>query len=296
MEYIFVDYGRQLPNQIQVAFAVVSVLAHGGRDANVHITTDAPDSYQQFAEQVDIIPFSHEQLEEWMGPRHYTFRAKIMAIRNAIDTILQRGACGHFMYLDSDVFAYKDLEGLNVLLDKGIGVMHADEGMPYETYGASRRLWPCVKGKTFQNIKVEEGCHMWNSGVIGLPKDCALAVCDLTLALCDEMLVAVEGKRVFNVEQFCFSLALGKFCQGMAEARDYICHYWGNKEGWQQKIAQFFMACWLQKQNLKEMAEAFLTLDKTDVPYYYRDPIWRRRFVKWASALIPIKDLKSIGC
>lgn len=294
MEYVFIDYGRQLPNQIQVAFDVVSVLAHGGKDAHIHITTDAPDAYQQFADEVDIISFTHEQLQDWMGPRHYTFRAKILAIRYAIDTILKRGCAGNFMYLDSDVFAVKDLAELDALLDNGVGVMHLNEGMPYETSGASRRLWPCVKGKTFQGVKIDEGCHMWNSGVIGLPNPCALKVCDLTLGLCDEMLVAVEGKRVFNVEQFCFSLALKKYCQEIAEAFEYICHYWGNKEGWLQKISQFFMACWLQKQSVKEMAESFLALDKTDVPYYYRDPIWRRRLVKWVSAMIPLKNLKTI--
>ena len=295
MEYIFVDYGRQLPNQTQLAFAVVSVLAYGGKNAHIHITTDAPEAYLQFAEQVDVIPFSQEQLTEWMGPQHYTFRAKIMAIRYAVESLLKRGECGHFMYLDSDVFAYKDLSVLDDQLNQGVGIMHKDEGMPYETSGASRRLWPCIKGKTFQGIVIREGCHMWNSGVIGMPRDCALEVCDLTLRLCDEMLVAVEGKRVFNVEQFCFSLALRKLCQAMAEADEYICHYWGNKEGWQQKITQFFTACWLKKLSVGEITDAFLALNKTDIPYYYRDPIWRRRLVKWVSALIPLKLFRFVG-
>ena len=194
------------------------------------------------------------------------------------------------MFMDSDTFAIGNWDALYDDVEAGMAYMQKNEGMPYLTHGPSQRLWNDVKGKQYAGITIDEKAEMWNSGVIGMPISKASAVCELTLRLCDEMLA--DGIRSFNVEQFCFSLALRHHCQKIYSAEPYMCHYWGNKEGWNLLQGAFFTRSLMEQHTLEEDMQLIRELDVSSVPYYVKSPIWRKRFLKWIDRIAPLKNIQ----
>lgn len=101
-----------------------------------------------------------------------------------------------------------------------------------------------------------------------------------------------DGVRSFNVEQFCFSLALRHHCQEIHSAEPYMCHYWGNKEGWNLLQGSFFTRSLMEQHTLEEDMQLIRELDVSSVPYYVRSPIWRKRFLKGIDHIAPLKNLQ----
>jgi pimeloyl-ACP methyl ester carboxylesterase len=191
------------------------------------------------------------------------------------------------MYIDCDTFAVRDLKPLFEGATQGLAYMQKNEGMPYLTHGPSKRLWDDVKGKTYCGIVIDEHSEMWNSGLIAAPVSVMEKVCGLTLRLCDEMLA--QGIKSFNVEQFCFALALRHECQQIHTAEPFFCHYWGNKEGWNQVQTEFFVRSYMEQLTVEQEVQLFKAMDFTVVPYYVKSPIWRDRFLRWTDRIAPLK-------
>ena len=292
---IYLDYGGRTANQMQTHFSVLSFLAHTTRKPRILVVTDHVAAYQRLVDEVETLEVTSEMLQEWRGEQNYSFRIKIKAIQYAVQQLLE-GATPPtaVMFMDSDTFAAGDWDALYDDVVAGGLYMQKNEGMPYLTHGPSQRLWRDVKGKQYAGIPIDEQAEMWNSGVIGMPISKALEVCDLTLRLCDEMLA--DGIRSFNVEQFCFSLALRHYGQEIRSAEPFVCHYWGNKEGWNQVQATFFARSLMEQHTVEEDMRLIKEMDTSAVPYYVKSPIWRKRFLRWVDCIAPLKNLQYLKC
>ena len=288
MNIIYLDYGNNTANQMQTYFSVLSILAWVASPPHIHVLTDHVEAYQRLSGHVEVMELTHEMLQEWRGMYNYSFRVKIKAIQYAVQQVLANSeSVSGFMFVDSDTFAFCELDSLFKEVADGVPYMHKNEGMVKRMRGDSRRMWQIVRGKTYASIPIEETTEMWNSGVIGIPASQAQEVCDLTLHLCDAMLA--DGVKCFNVEQFCFSIVLQYVCKRIQAAEPHICHYWGNKEGWCQRIADFFVRSYMEKHSLEQDIQCCKEMDFTSTPYYIRTPIWRRRFLRWTDAIAPLK-------
>ena len=288
---IYLDYGGRTANQMQTHFSVLSYLAHTTRKPRILVVTDHTAAYQRLADCVETLEVTPEMLQKWRGEKNYSFRIKIKAVQYAVEQLMKDAdPPASVMFMDSDTFAIGNWDALYDDVEAGMAYMQKNEGMPYLTHGPSQRLWNDVKGKRYVGITMDEKAEMWNSGVIGMPISKASAVCELTLRLCDEMLA--DGVRSFNVEQFCFSLALRHHCQEIHSAEPYMCHYWGNKEGWNLLQGSFFTRSLMEQHTLEEDMQLIRELDVSSVPYYVRSPIWRKRFLKWIDHIAPLKNLQ----
>ena len=285
---IYLDYGNNTANQMQTYFSVLSMVAWSVVPLRIGVVTDHAEVYRRLSDYVEVVEVNDVLLQEWRGSMGYSFRIKMKAIQHAVEMAMKKGeAVSAFVFVDSDTFAFRELDALYEEVTDGSACMHKNEGMPYLTRGASRRLWQVVKGKRYADILMEEGMEMWNSGVMGVPASKAKEVCELALRLCDEMLA--DGVRSFNVEQFCFSVALQQVCGRIQAAEPYICHYWGNKEGWCQRIEEFFMRSYMEGRSVEQDIQHVREMDFTATPYYVRTPIWRKRFMRWADVAAPLK-------
>lgn len=288
---IYLDYGGSAANQMQTHFSVLSFLAHSGRKPRIFVVTDHAAAYQRLAGYVETVGITPEMLQTWRGEQNYSFRIKIKAIQHAVQHLMKEEVPPiAVMFMDSDTFATGTWDALYDEVETGTACMQKNEGMPYLTHGPSQRLWRDVKGKQYAGVQIDETAEMWNSGVIGMPTSKALAVCELTLRLCDEMLA--DGIRSFNVEQFCFSLALRHYCQEIHSAEPYVCHYWGNKEGWNQVQAEFFVRSLMEQRTPEEDMRLIREMDTSSVPYYVKSPIWRQRFLRWVDHVAPLKNVQ----
>jgi hypothetical protein len=255
------------------------------------VVTDHVAAYQRLVDEVETLEITSTMLQEWRGEKNYSFRIKIKAIQYAVQQLMQDNLPPTaVMFMDSDTFATGSWDALYDDVVAGMPYMQKNEGMPYLTHGPSQRLWRDVKGKQYADIPIDEQAEMWNSGVISMPLSKAMDVCDLTLRLCDEMLA--DGIRSFNVEQFCFSLALRHLCQEIRSAEPYVCHYWGNKEGWNQVQATFFARSLMEQHTVEEDIRLIKEMDTSAVPYYVKSPIWRKRFLRWVDCIAPLKNIQ----
>lgn len=287
MNIIFLDYGNNTANQMQTYFSVISLMAWADCRPRILVLAEHAEAYRHLSGIVEVIELNQRMLKEWRGAHDYSFRIKICAIQHAVRSVQAREEGAAFMFVDSDTFAFHQLDSLFEEVVKGHPCMHKNEGMPYQTRGASRRLWKVVKGKCYAGVQIGEDSEMWNSGVIGMPAAQAEDVCELALRLCDEMLA--DGVRSFNVEQFCFSVALRHVCGDIQSAEPYICHYWGNKDGWCQRIEEFLVRSYMEEHSLEEDLQCLRDMDMTATPYYVRTPIWRKRLLRWVDAVAPLK-------
>lgn len=288
MNLIYLDYGDNAANQMQTYFSVLSMVAWSECPLHICVVTDHGEAYRRLSDYVEVVDVNPDMLREWRGERNYSFRIKLKAIQHAVERVMANGRdADAFLFVDSDTFAFRGLDALYGEVMAGAACMHKNEGMPYLTGGASRRLWQVVKGRRYAGILMEEGMEMWNSGVMGVRASCAQEVCELALRLCDEMLA--DGVRSFNVEQFCFSVALRHVCGRIVAAEGCICHYWGNKEGWCRQIEEFLVRSHMRGLTVEEEMVCVKEMDVTSVPYYVRTPIWRRRFLRWTDVVAPLK-------
>lgn len=200
-------------------------------------------------------------LQQWKGPDDFFWRIKIKALEAAIEASPEQ----HVIYVDSDTFLYEGLETMIAGLDQGQTFMH----LPETTLAAGpnrtvRQMWAYLKGRTILNYPINEQTTMWNAGVVALPKSQAKAYIEETLNLCDAF-TATDCTRNL-LEQLSFSMALNQ--HGKLTASDqFIGHYWGNKEPWNQAIQNFILKGFMQGLSLTEMREATAGFD------FFADPV-----------------------
>lgn len=179
------------------------------------------------------------------GQYQYFFRLKINAIRKFISSHDDR----HLMFLDCDTYVIGGLKVIKERLDKGIGLMHKDEGSMTEMKGPCGKMWHQTKGKEYAGIVIDEKYHMWNSGVFAIPQPHLHTVMDLNLAICDAFLA--DGVIFHALEQWGGAIALSSQAKGIEEADKFIGHYWHHKEVWSRYITSFFITSFAKGRNIE---------------------------------------------
>ncbi len=200
-------------------------------DDRIFVLTTKPEYYRHA--QVEVLPITEQQIEEWKGPHHFFFRVKILAL----DYLCRRFPEQHLLYLDSDIFLYGSLATLRQQLNQGKGLMHIREGHPSKMRGGSLKMWKIVGGRAYSGITLNSQHDMWNAGVTGIPANRAKQVIATSLALCDGMLN--DGAKTFVLEQYSTSISMKENTQ-LTAAAEHIGHYWGNKLEWEKLIKRLF--------------------------------------------------------
>ena len=206
---------------------LVSLLAYAPEPRQLMVLTDRPERFEWFGDRITIRRIDSLELESWRGPAPFSMRQKIEAALAAMPST------GALALLDADTLAAADLRPFVDALAAGTLLMHKRE---FELGARGRRgnreLWGQLRDRSFGRWRFEPTDAMWNSGVIALRTDDAPLMRD-ALELYDAL--ARGGVRHFATEQLAVGRILGRTGR-LAEACDWITHYWGNKAAFDPEI------------------------------------------------------------
>ena len=127
---------------------------------------------------------------------------------------------------------------------------------------------------------------MWNAGVIAIPKQHCLQAADQILAVCDALCETEAPRRL--LEQLSFSIVLEQQI-GLTAANQWIGHYWGNKNGWNEAIKEFFLISILQNRSLKENIEVVKQFDFSAIAILRKEKNTKLKLQRWIDRQFPPK-------
>jgi hypothetical protein len=190
------------------------------------IYTDQPSLFDRWKNtdlNLEVVPTPFERIQSWYGPRQFLWRAKIMAIRDA----LQRTG-GNVLYCDTDTYPRQDLGALFRRLDAGELFMYENEGYidkaaypHFHMYHIRFAEHPTLRvGSRIYEIPLTT--PIWNAGVIGIGHTQA-PIIDEVLAFCDAL---YEEWPFVAVEQFSMGYIFENSSNGCTAAKDFLYHYW----------------------------------------------------------------------
>lgn len=286
MNILYIVFGNRTSYYIQVHLPIRSFLKQirGGGGDNIFVITTNPE-YFSCISNIHIISVSRKTIDEWEGEKHFFWRVKI----KAIEYMANKYPCQHLLYLDSDTVLTGNIAEIKETLDKGVGIMHLDEGHPKDMHTKSLRMWRKVDGMTYGNITLGLQHNMWNAGVVGIPSSKLSEVAALALTICDGML-ADEAERVV-IEQYSLSIALFERC-GLVAGRKWITHYWGNKEQYNQMAMEFFAKSYLTGRDLDGELRDFDSLPIHSTPIHIKKSNTQRRLTNVIKKLFPNKIIE----
>lgn len=244
MNILYLVTGKNPLHHAQTCFSIYSFLNQTEVHDRVYVVTDAPEFYSRLNPKINIIPINQIQLKDWKGEHKFFWRAKIKVLEHICTLHPDESV----LYLDTDTFLFGNLKTLKSDLKNPM--MHLNEGKLSERESKTeKRMWWGVKNKVFGGITINEKHCMWNAGVVGIPANEGLKICELALTICDGML----SKKItpYFIEQFSSSLALSE--NGDIKAADkYIAHYWSNKDEWTDEIYQFIIISTLKNNTVED--------------------------------------------
>jgi hypothetical protein len=244
--------------------------------------TDAPNFYERLNEKIKILTINKTQLDDWQGRHQFFWRAKIKAIEH----ICRLHPKESVLYLDTDTFLYSDIKALKV--DLVNPVMHLNEGALSELKSKTEKLmWQQIGNKNFGSVQIQVHHAMWNAGVVGIPANKGLKICQLALDICDDMLVANVTRRL--IEQFALGVALSENGD-MKPAESYIGHYWSNKEEWSVFIQRFIINSSLKNNSLYTDIEDIKRFNFSKIAILKRIPNTQIRLKKLIEKWFPSED------
>ncbi|WP_205504479.1 hypothetical protein [Rufibacter psychrotolerans] len=283
MNLLFLTFGPNIKNHYQANFAILSFLPYLPEGHRICVYTDYPQFYQHLHERVTTIAVTKEQFTDWEGPHRFFWRVKIKAIEH----LIQQFPTQPVMYLDSDVFLYRNPQELSQQLAAGKAFMHVCEGKLSELRSKTeKRMWQQVKGMDFGRFKLAEHHHMWNAGVVMVPAQKNQEAISLALQVCDTLCARHVTPRL--IEQFALSVALEE-TYGLQEAKPWIAHYWGNKDEWNERISQFFLESYLQGLTLAQDIARVQQFDYKPLALVKRPKNTRKRLMNVVDRLFPVK-------
>lgn len=286
MVLTMIIFGEQITYHQQAAFASLTFLHLMKEDDHIVIVTDHPEYYNLFQDRVKTIQINDYQLKEWRGAHDYFWRIKIAAIQH----VHQQFPNEDLLYIDTDTFLFGKLAALKSDLEKGNTLMHLREleisKMKAKT---GQVMWKQLKGKSYANILVDKQTTMWNAGVVGLPHAKADKILNQALAICDTM--CSEQVRPKLIEQLSLSMALSHDGQ-LKSAEKHIGHYWGNKLGWNQLIAEFLNKNYLLNQDLDNLIYNIEQIDWNAIPIYIRHSNSKEKALKKIAAFFNSEEDK----
>lgn len=282
MNIFYLIFGPNISNHLQAHLSILTFMRQMEKGDNIYVVTTNPDLYSDL-ENVNVIPISDETIKEWEGKHHFFWRVKIKAIEH----VAEMHPDAHLMYLDSDTVLRPEAGSLNAMrgeLDKGFSLMHVNEGHPRNMKTKSLRMWKRVGGRTYGGITIGEAHNMWNAGVVGIPAGQILNATKLALSICDGMLDD-DAERVV-IEQYALSIALQETTKLMP-AHQWIDHYWGNKEEWNQLATQFMLEAKMKRLTPKEEIQLLNEYPFGKLPLLIRKPNTQRRLTNIVKKLFP---------
>jgi len=286
MNILYLIFGENQQNHVQAYFSICSFLGQTNVHDRVYVMTDAPDFYKRLNKKIEILTIDKTQLGDWQGSHHFFWRAKIKAIEH----ICRLHPKESVLYLDTDTFLYSDVKELKSDLENS--VMHLNEGELSELKSKTEKLmWQQVSNKTFGGISIQAHHAMWNAGVVGIPANKGLVICQLALDICDDMLVANVTRRL--IEQFALGVALSENGE-IKSAENYIGHYWSNKEEWSVAIQRFIINSSLRNNNLETDIEDIKQFDFSKIAVLKRIPNTQKRLKKLVEKWFPLKEKKFV--
>jgi hypothetical protein len=282
MNILYLVFGENQQNHAQAYFSICSFLGQMAPHDRIYVMTDAPDFYKRLNGKIEILTINKTQLDNWQGTHHFFWRAKIKAIEHICKLHPQESV----LYLDTDTFLYSDIKNLKSDLENP--VMHLNEGALCKLKSKTEKLmWKQVGEKTFGGIQIQPHHAMWNAGVVGIPANKSLKICQLALDICDDMLVANVTRRL--IEQFALGVALSENGD-MKSAENYIGHYWSNKEEWSIAIQRFIINSSLKNNNLSSDIEDIKQFNFSKIAILKRIPNTQIRLKKIVEKWFPSMD------
>lgn len=282
MNILYLVFGENQQNHAQAYFSICSFLGQMDAHDRVYVMTDAPDFYERLNGKIEILTINKTQLDDWQGTHQFFWRAKIKAIEH----ICRLQPKESVLYLDTDTFLYSDLKKLKSDLENP--VMHLNEGALCKLKSKTEKLmWKQVGNKTFGGIQIQSHHAMWNAGVVGIPANKGLKICQLALDICDDMLVANVTRRL--IEQFALGVALSENGD-IKSAESYIGHYWSNKEEWSIAIQRFIINSTLKNNTLSSDIEDIKQFNFSKIAILKRIPNTQKRLKKIVEKWFPSAD------
>ena len=286
MNILYLVFGENQQNHAQAYFSICSFLGQTNVHDRVYVMTDAPDFYERLNEKIEILTINKTQLDDWQGTNQFFWRAKIKAIEHICRLHPEESV----LYLDTDTFLYSDIKTLKSDLQNP--VMHLNEGALSKLKSKTEKLmWQQVGNKIFGSILIQSHHAMWNAGVVGIPANKGLIICQLALNICDNMLEVNVTQRL--IEQFALSLALSKNGD-VKPAENYIGHYWSNKEEWSVAIQRFVINSSLKNNSLEVDIEDIKRFDFSKIAILKRIPNTQKRLKKLVEKWFPSVDKKFV--
>lgn len=231
--YVLISFGENLDFHSQANFCFLTLKKFAASNSRFVIYTDHPEFYQWVSSFVEIRTIQKKQIQEWIGKYNYFYRVKLKVLLD----VCQKDQ-GHIIYLDSDTISVRSLTEMIQKLDAGFSFMHLKENLLFEDTAKDKKdMWERTKTRSYSGILINEKTPMWNSGVIAIPEKDKVALLTKALEINDQL--CEEGVECRVKEQFAIGVVLENTGR-VLESRQWILHYWGNKDEWNLTINNYF--------------------------------------------------------
>lgn len=198
----------------QAIFSILSArryCAQGSSVPRITLYTDLPIDPEGLVD--DLVTLSEEEVYRWIGGGRYVFRAKILALDDALHRYGEATAL-----LDTDTFFKTSPGELFERIGPGRALMERVE--PIRLADTRALVEKAQLDPDLRTYVLSANSPMWNAGVIGMDPTNAGLVAEV-LALSDALFDSI---RDWYVEQYAFTAVLGRSLQ-LREASDIVYHY-----------------------------------------------------------------------
>ena len=288
MTIMYLTFGQKTEYHVQAYLSMLSFRRQMTAGDRLVVVTTAPQFYRHAAQWAQVVAIDDRQVEQWQGPHHFFWRAKIKAVEH----VGQLCPDDDLLYLDCDTVLCGSIDWLRQQLAQGHGLMDRNEGHPSQMKTKTLRMWKTVAGRTYGGITLGQQHNMYCAGVVAIPRSRRAEVVQKALALCDGML-ADEAERVV-IEQYSLSVALQE-TTGIVETKDCIAHYWANKEQWMAEAMTFMAKALLGDASLDEQLRLFDQTDWASIPVYVYKSNTAERLGRLVAKLFPDRDFRYIS-
>lgn len=237
--FLYLSYGSWQFRK-QAILSIQSLIVRKVPLKNIVVFTDYPDEFRDVS--AEIIPATKSQIKEWQGRFAYPHRLKIELIRYVFNKFERS-----LLYIDSDTIWLNDPTRICNLLDNGCLVMYEKEQMLSESffpeYLRVMKKKDLLEKGGFVYREPEE-LWIYNTGVIGLPKEFNSEILDQILYFCDFLSMNVSSRTEW-VEQLAFSYILERVGRIETCEKD-IFHYWSDSFEFCRQIKAYSNSMLLQ--------------------------------------------------
>lgn len=287
MDLLFLTFGDNIKNHYQANFCILSFLAQPEEVSSISVYTDKPEFYTHLQAHVKVVEITEAILNDWKGPYDFFWRVKIKALEHFA---LAKPA-STIVYLDSDTFLYNDVREFQRMLHSSAS-MHVREGnLAALQSKTEKKMWQQVQGHAFGGVTITASHAMWNAGVVAIPQENNLKAIRLALAICDDMCRKDVTRRL--IEQFAISVALDETF-GLKPADQWIGHYWGNKDGWNNFISNFLLESLLKGYTLDQDIARLKQFDFLQIPIIKKEKNTKLRLQRFLNKVFPPKEVAYI--